>query len=69
MTTTAQYLVQYMKLLDMCAEAAWQQDSVRAAGKRRNISWDDVLENEKKKWRGLAQAVIDVVINDKNSLP
>lgn len=45
-------------LVEKVAEALWQADSERAAGRRRLISWADENENVCDSWRQLATAAI-----------
>ena len=51
-----------MKLDDRALEAAaissWNEDSMRATGKPRNVLWSEVSVKEQEKWRGMSRASI-----------
>lgn len=47
------------------AEALWQQESIRAAGRRRLEQWADLAPEEQDIWGGRAKAAIDAFIGDK----
>lgn len=48
------------KLSEELAEALWQEDSIRAHGKRRSTSWDEISDNEKNRFRRFANVALSV---------
>lgn len=44
--------------LEAAAEVAWQEESVRAADRRRLIAWADAPESDKTRFRGYARATV-----------
>lgn len=46
------------KALEAAAEALWQADSERAAGRRRLTTWTDESEATRDQWRFMARAAI-----------
>ena len=47
--------------VERAAEAAWQADSLRAAGRFRLLPWEDAGEGVHPKWRSVAAAIIAAV--------
>lgn len=45
-------------MVERIAEALWQSESLRASDRLRRTVWDDLLEQDRAKWRGLARAAI-----------
>ena len=47
-----------MSPIEVMARAMWQEESIRAFGKPRNIAWAEIGDKEKMKWSGLATAAL-----------
>jgi hypothetical protein len=48
-------------LVEEIAEALWQEESLRAAGMRRKIPWDEASEDTQELWRAHARVALAVV--------
>lgn len=46
------------KLIARVAIALWQDESLRASGRKRLVDWDDVSAADQEKWQRLARAAI-----------
>lgn len=45
-------------MIERVAEALWQEESLRALGRRRSVSWSEVDRKDQERWRGFARAAI-----------
>lgn len=57
-------LLQSDEAVERQAEAMWQEESLRALGKRRMADWADETDYTKAKWRGLARASNAALLGD-----
>ena len=44
------------EMVELVAEALWQEESRRAAGRSRLVAWSEWADEDRQKWRGLARA-------------
>jgi len=50
------------EIVEFVAEALWQEDSARAANRKRLTSWSDESEDLRDKWRMMATAAISALL-------
>lgn len=52
---------QVRTLIEVVAEAMWQEESSRVAGRRRRISWENENDTIRYNWRNLATVAVATV--------
>lgn len=50
--------------VEAAAISMWQQESLRAADRKRSIAWEDEATDIREKWRQLARAALTVAVGD-----